>query len=91
MRYLKTVLEELDIRYTMPVQPVLLPSSSGRPPIPTVNTPLRSGSSSSSGLNDFGNAGFFHGGQSGKAPASGPSFSKGTPSFAAGTGEKTEG
>lgn len=27
MRHLKTVLEELDIRYTMPVQPVLLPTS----------------------------------------------------------------
>lgn len=26
MRHLKTVLEELDIRYTMPVQPVLLPT-----------------------------------------------------------------
>lgn len=28
MRHLKTVLEELDIRYTMPVQPVLLPRPS---------------------------------------------------------------
>jgi hypothetical protein len=25
MRYLKTVLEELDIRYSMPIQPVVLP------------------------------------------------------------------
>ena len=25
MRYLKTVLEDLDIRYTMPIQPVILP------------------------------------------------------------------
>lgn len=31
MRHLKTVLEELDIRYTMPVQPVLMPN----PPYPT--------------------------------------------------------
>ena len=26
MRHLKTLLEELDIRYTMPIQPVLLPT-----------------------------------------------------------------
>lgn len=28
MRHLKTVLEELDVTYTMPLQPVMLPSSS---------------------------------------------------------------
>jgi len=30
MRHLKTILEELDLKYTMPVQPVLMPSA--RPP-----------------------------------------------------------
>lgn len=30
MRNLKTILEELDITYTMPVQPVLLPKNVGR-------------------------------------------------------------
>lgn len=34
MRYLKTILEELDVRYTMPVQPVILP-----PGLPGVRTP----------------------------------------------------
>lgn len=29
MRYLKTVLEDLDIRYTMPIQPVILPQGGG--------------------------------------------------------------
>lgn len=29
MRHLKTVLEELDLRYTLPIQPVLLPSGTG--------------------------------------------------------------
>ncbi|KAI9574687.1 Mechanosensitive ion channel-domain-containing protein [Boletus coccyginus] len=31
MRYLKTVLEELDLRYTLPIQPVLLPNGNGSP------------------------------------------------------------
>lgn len=31
MRHLKIILEELDINYTMPVQPILLPTS-GPPP-----------------------------------------------------------
>ena len=31
MRHLKTVLEELDLRYTLPIQPVLLPSGNGAP------------------------------------------------------------
>ncbi|KAG8218629.1 Mechanosensitive ion channel-domain-containing protein [Butyriboletus roseoflavus] len=29
MRHLKTILEELDLRYTLPIQPVLLPSETG--------------------------------------------------------------
>lgn len=36
MRHLKTVLEELDLGYTLPVQPVLLPSGTG---IPTPGLP----------------------------------------------------
>ncbi|KAF8556998.1 hypothetical protein OG21DRAFT_428682 [Imleria badia] len=31
MRHLKTVLEELDLRYTLPIQPVLLPNGTGVP------------------------------------------------------------
>jgi len=37
MRHLKTVLEELDMRYTMPVQPVLLPASY-RPSVPVMQS-----------------------------------------------------
>lgn len=45
MRHLKTVLEELDVRYTMPVQPLLMPSPpfpSGYngPRSPTLDSPL---------------------------------------------------
>lgn len=29
MRHLKTILEELDLKYTLPIQPVLLPSGAG--------------------------------------------------------------
>ena len=39
MRNLKTVLEELDISYSMPVQPVLLPSSNGKPPFAQARSP----------------------------------------------------
>ena len=31
MRHLKTVLEELDLRYTLPIQPVLLPNGTAVP------------------------------------------------------------
>jgi hypothetical protein len=31
MRHLKIILEELDLRYTLPIQPVLLPSGNGAP------------------------------------------------------------
>ncbi|TCD67602.1 hypothetical protein EIP91_012232 [Steccherinum ochraceum] len=33
MRHLKTVLEELDVKYTLPIQPVLLPGNGMRPPM----------------------------------------------------------
>jgi hypothetical protein len=33
MRYLKTVLEDLDIRYTMPIQPVILPQGENQGPV----------------------------------------------------------
>jgi len=59
MRHLKTSLEELEINYTMPIQPILLPTS-GHPPL---MSQLRSSSSSalSAGQNlDLGNAGDFH-------------------------------
>ncbi|KAF6760057.1 Mechanosensitive ion channel-domain-containing protein [Ephemerocybe angulata] len=81
MRYLKTVLEELDIRYTMPVQPVILPSANGRPPM-TNNLPSRTPSSRTAGSSaqrpytgDFQPGPF--------SQAQGPSFSK-PPTFAAG-------
>lgn len=53
MRNLKVILEELDIRYTMPVQPVLLPTA---PPFV------------GRGNSDLGNAGFFQGAEM-RAPA----------------------
>ena len=31
MKHMKEVLEELDVRYTMPVQPVLVPRGTGMP------------------------------------------------------------
>ncbi|KAI0272641.1 hypothetical protein BC834DRAFT_840866 [Gloeopeniophorella convolvens] len=62
MRYLKTVLEELDIRYTMPVQPVLLP----RTPVPgspslSMRMPNSPTGSTRSRREDLGNAGSFQG------------------------------
>lgn len=55
MRHLKTVLEELDVRYTLPVQPVVLPRDAPLPP--------RGGNDS------LGNAGFFAGSPTlGRAP-----------------------
>jgi hypothetical protein len=42
MRYLKTVLEEFDIRYTMPIQPVILPRGQPYgygPADPTIQSP----------------------------------------------------
>jgi hypothetical protein len=53
MRNLKTTLEELDVQYTMPVQPVLLPNA---PPFV------------GRGNSDLGNAGLFRGAEM-RAPA----------------------
>ena len=77
MRFLKTVLEELDIRYTMPVQPVLLPSSNGRPPMPPAQAaPVAPASSPNPSL---GNAGYFQAGGYGEVP--GHMLSQGVSSF----------
>ncbi|KAJ3517249.1 hypothetical protein NMY22_g14005 [Coprinellus aureogranulatus] len=82
MRYLKITLEELDIRYTMPVQPVLLPSSTNRPPIPdvTVSSRSSSGSATAASNNDLGNAGYFQAESYGRASGT-PVFRPGVPSF----------
>jgi hypothetical protein len=77
MRFLKTVLEELDIRYTMPVQPILLPSSNGRPPMPPAQgTPAAPAPSPNPSL---GNAGHFQAGGYGEIP--GHTLSQGVSSF----------
>lgn len=60
MRNMRTVLEDLDIRYTMPVQPVLLPRGG--------QTAMRGGmgdntwapTRSTASRDDLGNAGSFH-------------------------------
>jgi len=66
MRHLKTVLEELEIRYTMPVQPILLPQGEATyvPPAgPRIQDPppgrLPRGE-------NLGNAGFFQTGDFGR-------------------------
>ncbi|KAF9445920.1 hypothetical protein P691DRAFT_709572 [Macrolepiota fuliginosa MF-IS2] len=60
MRHLKTILEELNINYTMPIQPVLLPTS-GPPPRSSTQLQPPPGSHSGSGSPnaDLGNAGGF--------------------------------
>lgn len=81
MRYLKTVLEELEIRYTMPIQPIILPQSNSlRPPQTThFQSPPHGPRTNDSSLPDAGNAGLFRGGEYGR-PA-GPMFKDGVPSF----------
>ncbi|KAF8995427.1 Mechanosensitive ion channel-domain-containing protein [Cyathus striatus] len=74
MRNLKTVLEELDIKYTMPVQPILLPRSYSPSSVQLQNTPSLRGEGA-----DLGNAGFFHGSEHLRAP--GRSFNSGVPTF----------
>ena len=83
MRNLKTVLEDLDIRYTKPVQPLIVPRSLGQssfldvPPSPRSGPgggPLRRGTTSSRetlGNAGLGNAGFFEAGELGRAPSRG--------------------
>ena len=60
MRHLKGILEELDIRYTMPVQPVSLPRT------PYGSGPVQGQWSRS--REDLGNAGSFRAGLSGLTP-----------------------
>ncbi|KAF8160952.1 Mechanosensitive ion channel-domain-containing protein [Crassisporium funariophilum] len=79
MRYLKTVLEELDIRYTMPVQPVLLPKGdiSHGTSAPRMQPPPMGRHTIDSVM--LGNAGFYQAGDHGRF--AGPSFRSGTPTF----------
>lgn len=78
MRHLKTILEELDIGYTMPVQPVLLPASDpARTRSPLQSPP--SGVYQPSAGADLGNAGGFQASEMSVAP--GRSFQGGIPSF----------
>ncbi|KAJ3518126.1 hypothetical protein NLJ89_g43 [Agrocybe chaxingu] len=75
MRHLRTVLEELDIRYTMPIQPVILPH--GGPSAPRMQPPPPGRHTIDSSM--LGNAGFYQAGERGR-PA-GPAFRSGVPSF----------
>ncbi|CAA7259227.1 unnamed protein product [Cyclocybe aegerita] len=75
MRHLRTVLEELDIRYTMPIQPVILPH--GAPSAPRMQPPPPGRHTIDSSM--LGNAGFYQAGEHGR-PA-GPTFRSGVPSF----------
>ena len=77
MRNLKTVLEDLDIRYTKPIQPLLVPrpppggpgaSFLDVPPSPR-SGPHRRGTNES--RETLGNAGFFEAGELGRAPSRG--------------------
>lgn len=65
MRNLKTILEDLDVRYTMPIQPVLLPRSPAAPGSPRMQLPLESEISRRETL---GNAGSFQESQYLRAP-----------------------
>ncbi|KAF9559870.1 hypothetical protein CPC08DRAFT_818554 [Agrocybe pediades] len=79
MRHLKTVLEELEIHYTMPVQPILLPQGGPTyvPPAgPHVQDPPPGRLPQGDGL---GNAGFFQAGDFGRAE--GGSLRPGVSSF----------
>ncbi|KAF8972908.1 Mechanosensitive ion channel-domain-containing protein [Flammula alnicola] len=79
MRHLKTVLEELEIRYTMPIQPVVLPqgNASYGPAGPQMQAPPPGRPVSDSSM--LGNAGFFQAGDYGRP--SRPAFRDGIPSF----------
>ena len=72
MRNLKAVLEELDIRYTRPVQPLLLPRGGAGGAAPFLNVPPSPGSRARGGSSEtLGNAGFFEAGEMGRAPTRG--------------------
>ncbi|KAF9484506.1 hypothetical protein BDN70DRAFT_797752 [Pholiota conissans] len=78
MRYLKTVLEELDLRYTMPIQPVILPQGNRLQRSPSHLQPPASGRNTVDS-SMFSSAGFFQGGEYGRP--SGPVFKDGVPMF----------
>jgi len=62
MRHLKTVLEELDVKYTMPLQPVLLMSNKPAPPSSSATfQPTRQTSGGMESRAAFGTAGSFQG------------------------------
>lgn len=67
MRHLKTILEELEISYTMPIQPILLPTSGPPPSMSQLHSSSSSGSFASPNP-DLGNAGGFHPTPIGVAP-----------------------
>ncbi|KAH9935899.1 Mechanosensitive ion channel-domain-containing protein [Epithele typhae] len=75
MRNLKTCLEELDIRYTNPLQPYIVPrGGSGSVPFLDVPPSPRSGSGGRRGSpqmsrETLGNAGFFEAGPMGRSPS----------------------
>ena len=73
MRNLKAVLEELDIRYTRPVQPLLFPRGGGAGgAAPFLSVPPSPGSRARGGSSEtLGNAGFFEAGEMGRAPTRG--------------------
>lgn len=73
MRHLKTVLEELDVRYTMPVQPILMPN---KPTFPNASPRMRNQPTpsfqSAESREMMGNAGSFQGSDSlNRAPSRG--------------------
>lgn len=78
MRYLKTILEELDIRYTMPIQPVLLPSGEASYAPPRLQTPPQGGHNTVDPWMQ-GNAGFYQAGDYGRM--TNPVFRTGVSSF----------
>jgi len=76
MRHLKTSLEELEISYTMPIQPILLPTSGQPPSMSQLRSSSFSGLSAGQNL-DLGNAGGFHPTALGVVP--GRAYRSGTP------------
>ncbi|KAI3619617.1 calcium channel [Moniliophthora roreri] len=69
MRNLKTILEDLDVRYSMPVQPVLMPTNAARATrSPSMRMPPPPGGRMASPPQDLGNAGSFQGSDYLRAP-----------------------
>ena len=61
MRHLKMVLEDLDIKYTMPVQPILMPNKSAFPSSPRLHPPPPHTERGMERREMLGNAGSFQG------------------------------